>query len=255
MHIKSFYICILFTWISTWGDCILWAKSRQAAAAPSGVALTASQNCLMVLTSSSWKRIRNTESGSFGLKPTQATVLLSKYTLFEGLVALKRRSSRLGNGCVAVAGVEVPVNRLKGLVGPPPPEGADPVDIDDALPQLANEASPDLIEVISLYSHLVRCAHFSDFCHYLAKILNWGPQFGGIAVGTLTWIKLWNRGLAEYSFAVWTFVILCCYFSVNGKLHEESNFDEHTWLWSSQYVPFWPNQINATFDWSSTFQT
>ena len=69
------------------------------------------------------------------------------YTLFEGLVALKRRSSRLGNGCVAAAGVEVPVNRLKGLVGPPP-EGADPVD--DALPQLANEASPDLIDVISL---------------------------------------------------------------------------------------------------------
>ena len=95
---------------------------------------------------------------------------------------MKRRSSRLGNGC---AGVEVPVNRLKGLVvPPPPPEGADPVD--EALPQLANEASPDLIDVISLYSHLVRCAHFSDFCHYLAKILNWGPQFGGLAVGTLT---------------------------------------------------------------------
>ena len=191
IHSKALHI--LSTWISTWGDCILWAKSRQAAAAPSGVALTASQNCLMVLTSSSWKRIKNTESGSFGLKTTQATVLLSKCTLLEGLVALKRRSSRLGNGC---AGVEVPVNRLKGLVGPPPPpEGADPVD--EALPQLANEASPDLIDVISLYSHLVRCAHFSDFCHYLAKILNWGPQFGGIAVGAFTWIKVWNRGLAE----------------------------------------------------------
>ena len=109
-----------------------------------------------------------------------------KGTLLEGLVALKRRSSRLGNGCVAVAGVEGPVNRLKGLVGPPTPEGADPVDADEALPQLANEASPDLIDVISRYSHVVRYAHFSDFCQYLEKILNVTLGLPSIAVGALT---------------------------------------------------------------------
>ena len=54
--------------IITWGDWILWASILQAIAGPSGVALTASQNCLIVLTSSN---------------------------LFAGFVALKSRFSML----------------------------------------------------------------------------------------------------------------------------------------------------------------